>query len=97
MAHAWSGQDIAQFLSWSPKHAIRAFREQVGSTPHAFVVEARLEHARFLLSETDLAIHAIAERLGYPDSPTFCKQFQRYHACTPSAWRRQRQHQRKSR
>ncbi len=95
-AQPWSGQDLAHYLGWSPKHAIRAFREHVGSTPHAFVVEARLDHARFLLTETDAPIHAIAERLGYPDSPTFCKQFQRYHARTPSAWRRQHHLQRKN-
>ena len=84
----WDVETMAKRLGWSPKHAIRAFRQRVAETPHAFVIRARIERACYLLEASALAIAAIAEDLGYPDASSFGKQFRRLHQASPGEWRR---------
>lgn len=89
-AHPLRGGGIAALarrVGRSEKHFIRAFRRHAGTTPHAFRVRARLDHAAFLLAETGQPVAAIAAQLGYPDASAFSRQFRRVRGCTPSAWR----------
>lgn len=87
----WPITVIAQRLGWSPKHAIRAFHQAIGVTPHRYVIQAKIARACFLLSETTMTMTAIANDLGYADSPAFAKQFRQLHNMTPGHWRSQHQ------
>ena len=78
---------MARRVGLSPKHFIRAFRQRTGSTPHAFRMRARLDHACFLLAETRLPVADIAARLAYPDASVFSRQFRRVLAISPGRWR----------
>lgn len=84
----WDVETMATRLGWSPKHAIRAFRQRMKETPHAFVIRTRIERACYLLEASDLAIADIAEDLGYPDASSFGKQFRRLRQASPGEWRR---------
>ena len=46
-----------------------------------------MAEARRLLLHSDLAVEAIAERIGYADSTHFVRMFRREHRHTPAAWR----------
>lgn len=72
----------------SEKHFIRAFRHRYGITPGAYAIACRIEQAGFLLAETDLPVHAIADRLGYPDAAGFSKQFRQRTGRSPVEHRR---------
>jgi AraC-like DNA-binding protein len=69
----------------------RRFRQATGESLHAHALACRLANARQLLSDGDLAIKAISERLGYSDVSFFTKQFRRHLGVTPAAYRRSRQ------
>ncbi len=66
----------------------RRFRRATGAAPHAFTITRRIAEARRLLAETDLAVAAIAERLGYADASFFSRQFRRHAGVAPLAYRR---------
>ena len=66
----------------------RRFRRATGASPNAFVIAQRIGEARRLLAETDLAVAAIAERLGYADASFFSRQFRRHAGVAPALFRR---------
>lgn len=77
--------DLAQQLGLSQDRLARAFREHVGMTIPRYLLRRRIEHARQLLTTTDLPINRIAARVGMPDPQHFNKQFRRLIGQSPSA------------
>jgi AraC-like DNA-binding protein len=69
----------------------RRFREATGLPIHAYLISRRIAAARELLERSDLAIKAVAERLGYSDVFFFSRQFRRHVGIAPAAFRRTRQ------
>lgn len=66
----------------------RRFRRQFGRTIRQFVAFARLELAKWLLTESSLPIRAIASRAGYSSSDWMGKAVQRATGMVPSDYRR---------
>lgn len=57
-------------------------------TPVAFLLRLRIDKARQLLRERpDLTVEQIANSVGIPDALYFSKQFKRFYAQAPSAYR----------
>jgi AraC-like DNA-binding protein len=74
-------------LSRSRLHAV--FRQAVGCSPMLYARRRRLERARALLASSDLPIHEVAERAGFPDQFHFSRAFKRAHGASPSEYRAQ--------
>lgn len=68
----------------------RRFRAATGTTPHAYLLQCRAASARKLLTETDLPIKSIAQRLGYKDVYFFSRQFRQLTGVPPAVYRRSR-------
>ncbi|WP_111642857.1 helix-turn-helix domain-containing protein [Marinimicrobium alkaliphilum] len=83
--------ELAALVDLSPWHFARAFRESHGQPPHRFFVQLRLEKARELLAHSRLPVTDIALRTGY-SSQHLARHFRHCWGCTPSDYRRQRQH-----
>ena len=83
----WRLADIASRLRCGPEHAGRLFRKYRGIAPGKFVIQARLEAARALLSSSSLSVGQIAETLGYCDVYTFSRQFKLKTGQSPRAYR----------
>ncbi|MEM6553120.1 MAG: AraC family transcriptional regulator [Planctomycetota bacterium] len=79
--------DLADQLGVSPAHFSRLFKQAHGQSPQQFLIEARLDRARYLLRDTDMPVSDIAQALGYPDPFTFSKQFKRFSGQPPRAYR----------
>ena len=73
----------------SPRQFARAFRQEVGTTPAAFVEEARLADASRHLVESNrrVGLERIAASVGYSSADVFCRAFERRFGTTPSAYR----------
>lgn len=71
----------------APSRFHEVYREVRGITPYAFLLQARMEKARDLLTHSSWDIASIAAMLGYADASTFGRVFRRVHQCTPSEWR----------
>lgn len=80
--------DWARTLNLSPAHFSRVFKEAEGQSPQEFLIQIRLSRARYLLSETDLSISQIADRLNYADVYFFSRQFKNAMGVPPTVFRR---------
>ena len=78
---------ISAVLSMSPYHFAHAFRQTTGLAPHRYVIQRRIERARFLLRETDLLITEIAHQVGYANQSNFSVVFHQFTGQTPRGFR----------
>jgi LacI family transcriptional regulator len=65
----------------------RKFKQHFGHTPHEHIQRVRLDHAKSLLTSTDLGVGAIAERLGFEHPEYLSVAFRRATGFTPKAYR----------
>lgn len=81
--------DIAQTVAMSPYHFAHLFKHTTGNSPHQYVMLLRLEHAKSLLSCTELPITEVAQRVGYTNISHFASVFHRSTGLTPRQYRRE--------
>lgn len=70
------------------KNVSHMFKEAFGMKFVDFLMDLRIEKAKHLLTETDLAQQDIAQRLGYSNSITFGRMFKRMVGVTPGDYRK---------
>jgi two-component system response regulator YesN len=71
------------------KHLVMAFTTVSNDTIHVFHTKVRIEHAKKLLTTTQLNIGLIAVRVGL-DKSNFNIQFKKYTGKTPTKWREEK-------
>ena len=82
-------QELATLAGVSVGHFERAFRENVGSPAHAFLLRKRVCAARDLLvNRPTLTIAQIAQQVGFSSSSHLATMFRRQLGCGPAAYRR---------
>jgi AraC family transcriptional regulator len=81
---------IATELAMSAYHFAHVFQQTTGQTPHRFVVERRVERAKWLLRHSDAPIIDIAHDVGCRSQAHFAVLFRRETGVTPSDYRRVR-------
>lgn len=79
--------DLAAAAKFSPGHFRRAFSISFGVSPHAFVMQKRIERARMLLLASEHEMGDIAFACGLSDHAHFSRLFRRFVGITPSQWR----------
>ena len=79
--------DIAKQFGYAEDYIIRIFRDTYGVTPHKYLVKIRLEHARWLLENTDKNAEDIALGVGYSDFSALFRAFRSTYGTSPSAIR----------
>lgn len=88
MEAALSVNGIARRLGSSRRTLERRFRQATGLSPLAFLAQARIERADWLVRTTALPLTAIAARCGFADSAHFSRRFREAYGLTPSSARR---------
>jgi AraC-like DNA-binding protein len=85
----WSTESMAQGarISVSRLHAL--FREELDTTPHAWLLEKRIALARRYLAGTDRAIADVALAAGFSDQSALTRAMRQSLGVTPAAWRRE--------
>lgn len=79
--------EIATSVGMSPYHFARAFKQATGLPPHQYLIQCRIEKAKSLLSQTNLAIAEIAYRVGFASQSHFTTLFRKHTGTTPKAYR----------
>jgi AraC family transcriptional regulator len=79
--------DLAALAGMSRFHFARVFRATVGTTPHRYVLERRLERARRLLKTTAAAVRDIAVVTGFADQSHLTRLMKRRFGVTPGVLR----------
>ena len=78
--------DICAAAELSPSYLIRAFKHHFGMTPHAFLVNQRIQFARECLRRGQL-IADVALEAGFADQAHFQRAFKQHLAATPGQYR----------
>ena len=81
--------DLAAAVPLSPQHFARAFRAATGMTPHAYVIELRLQAASARLRCTTETVENIARATGFADRGHLARRLRARYGLNPAAFRRQ--------
>ena len=82
-------ESLAQRVSLSPFYFSRVFRKETGYTLREYLINTRINAARFYLRTTELSLKEISYRCGYGSDSTFCTTFKRITGMTPLEYRNQ--------
>lgn len=82
-----TAKETAAFVSLSPYYFIRCFKEQYGLTPHQYLMNLRLDSARFYLSTTKKTVKEIGFACGFQSENSFCIAFKKQVGVTPTCYR----------
>jgi AraC-like DNA-binding protein len=83
-----SVDQIARQCNLSVSALERRFKKHLKKTPHQYLNEVRLEHARGMLLETQKPIATIGMETGFSDHSHFTRSFTRYFGQAPSHFRK---------
>ncbi len=85
---------LAAAADKSPLAFLREFTQLVGSTPHAFIMETRLQAARAMIRHGDLPLSFIAAECGFAHQSHMGLVFRKVLGQTPGDYRASLQHRR---
>ncbi|WP_433009408.1 helix-turn-helix domain-containing protein [Kribbella sp. CA-294648] len=80
----WSVAEMAGQAALSRAQFTRRFVAQHGTSPAQYVIQARVERAHQLLTETGLTVTQVAAALGYTDIAYFSRQYKQRTGHSPS-------------
>ncbi len=83
-----SVSDVAGYVFLSQGYFARAFREEMGQSPMAYLIEIRIQKSCDLLRDQDLKISSIAEQIGFASPQRFNVAFRKIMGMTPMEYRR---------
>lgn len=79
--------EIAKGLFVSTAHLIRAFKKEIGMTPHQYLMQYRLHFAVQLLELSTYRVEEIAEKSGFYSASHFISCFKNEYGITPLQYR----------
>lgn len=83
--------EMADTVGLSESWFSNVFKQTTGRTPLQWQLGKRIDHAKRLLVESELAVADIAAQLGFSDQAHLTKVFRQIAGDTPAAWRRMQQ------
>ncbi len=79
---------LARQAMVSPRTFARRFRAETGTTPHKWLLDQRILHARQLLESSNSSIEEVASRCGFGSAASLRDHFKRRTGTSPNAYRR---------
>lgn len=74
---------IAETFGFNSSYLSRLFKEQTGGNLLTYINRYRIQKVKELLTETDLTLNEIAERVGFINSIAIIRTFKKYEGMTP--------------
>ena len=84
----FSIDDLARQNGLSSAYFTRIFTRETGESPLLHLTRLRINHALFLLLNTQMSVEQIALECGFSCGNYFCKVFRRASGCSPAEYRR---------
>jgi two-component system response regulator YesN len=82
---------VARLAGFAPDYFARLFKKREGMTFEAYLRTLRVERAKELLANTDLALKRVAQLAGLGTRYHFSRAFKRATGVTPLQWRQRSQ------
>lgn len=82
-----SVSDVAKIMNLSERQLARYVKKYYGTTLRRAIISKRIDIARQLLLSNDMSIEQISQTVGFSSAPSFCREFQREFAISPSKFR----------
>lgn len=79
-------QDLAAAAGTGVRQFCRAFRAATGVSPHQYLLQRRVEHAKSLIAK-DLPLADVAQQCGFADQSQLTRTFARHVGTTPGRYR----------
>lgn len=79
--------ELAVLVGLSPYYFARLFKQSMGIAPYQYVLQCRVERAKQLLQNRELAIAQVAMQSGFTDQNHLTRVFRRLTGTTPKAYR----------
>lgn len=80
--------DLATHAHMSVRTFTRRFTAEVGESPHRWIIQRRVEHARRLLESSDLTVQQVAAAAGFVNPAVLRKHLDARVGLTPGSYRR---------
>lgn len=87
-AQALTIDRLAANACLSPYYYIRLFKEVTGSTPHDYLLDIRITHAKYYLKTTEMPVKEIVYLCGFSTESSFSNTFRKRVGNPPSGYRR---------
>lgn len=87
LAHGVKLDQLAHVVGMSPSHFARSFKRSTGCTPHQYIMQCRLEAAKWLLTTQQSSIERISSELGFANPGQFATFFRKQTGMSPSVYR----------
>ena len=78
---------LADVVHLSPRYLSSLFMEEEGIGINRYIKAIRMAKAQELLTETNLKVTEVCEKVGYTNLSYFCKSFSEYYGVTPDKFR----------
>jgi len=83
-----TAKDLSEALNFHPVYIARCMKRQFGCSPMEYLLQYRLDQAKLLLLQTDLAVGRIAQEVGFQQAAYFTSCFVKSEGVTPREYRR---------
>lgn len=80
--------DVAHKFELNPSYLSREFKKEVGIPLKSYIIDMKLDHAKYLLIASSLSISEIAYRSYFSDAKLFMHTFKKKVGTTPSDYRK---------
>ena len=81
-------KDLAKMAHLSETYFCHLFKSCMNQSVSGYITELRIEHAKYLLSNSKMTVTEIASTLGYNDVNYFCRMFKRITGMSPGEYKK---------
>ena len=87
-AKPWDTTELCKTVSLEKSQFYSCYQKFFQSTPHADLLQIRMDKAKNLLTNEALTVQQIAQMCGFSDFSHFSRYFRKQAGCSPLQWRR---------
>jgi AraC family transcriptional regulator len=83
----WKLTELAKISGVSSQYLVKCFSQEIGHSPHQYLLQVRVNRAKELLTHSDVSITELALELGFSSSQYFANVYKRFTGQTAQNYR----------
>lgn len=82
-----TSEELGKMLSYNPVYLSQLFKKETGMSLHEYILHAKIEEAKKMLTSFELPLSEICSRLQFSDQSHFTKVFKKFTGVTPKKFK----------